>query len=95
MSCSSIRRSNEALASRSSSQLAALKLATRTIVMTTAIDSAELRTALLRGARGILLKHCAGDLLLKCVRQVMRGEYLDRPGQRRGSGGCAARTRQG
>ena len=57
------------------SQLAALKLATRTIVMTTAIDSAELRTALLRGARGILLKHCAGDLLLKCVRQVMRGEY--------------------
>ena len=57
------------------SQLAALKLATRTIVMTTAIDATELRTALLRGAWGILLKQCAGDLLLKCVRQVMRGEY--------------------
>ncbi len=57
------------------SELAALKLGTRPIVMTTAIDSAELRNALLRGARGILFKHCAGDLLLKCVRQVMRGEY--------------------
>ena len=57
------------------SRLAALKLATRTVVMTTSIDNTELRTALLRGARGILLKHCAGDRLLKCVRQVMKGEY--------------------
>ena len=57
------------------SELAALKLATRTIVMTTAIDCTVLRTALLRGARGVLLKHCAGDLLIKCVRQVTRGEY--------------------
>ena len=57
------------------SELAALKLATRTIVITTAIDGTVLRTALLRGARGVLLKQCAGDLLIKCVRQVTRGEY--------------------
>ena len=57
------------------SELTPLKLATRTIVMTTAIDRTVLRTALLRGARGVLLKHCAGDLLIKCVRQATRGDY--------------------
>ena len=57
------------------SELTPLKLATRTVVMTTAIDRTVLRSALLRGARGVLLKHCAGDLLIKCVRQVTRGEY--------------------
>ena len=57
------------------SRLAALNIATRTVVMTTAIDSSDLRTALVWGARGILLKHCDGELLLKCVRQVMKGEY--------------------
>ena len=57
------------------SRLAGSQLATRTVVMTTAIDSIDLRTALLCGAKGILLKQCAGDLLLKCVRQVVKGEY--------------------
>lgn len=57
------------------SRIAPLKLPTRTVVVTAAIDSGDLRTALVRGARGVLLKHMTGELLLKCIRQVMKGEY--------------------
>jgi two-component system nitrate/nitrite response regulator NarL len=52
-----------------------MKLPTRPVLVATAIDSTELRTALIRGARGVLLKHAAGELLIKCVRQVVKGEY--------------------
>ena len=56
-------------------RLDALKLETRTVVVTAAIERATLRNALIRGARGVLLKHSASELLCKCIRQVMRGEY--------------------
>ena len=56
-------------------RLHAMKLPTRPILMAAAIDGVELRTALVRGARGVLLKHMATDLLTKCIRQVMKGEY--------------------
>ena len=56
-------------------RLHSMKLPTRPILMAAAIDGAELRTALVRGARGVLLKHMATDLLTKCIRQVMKGEY--------------------
>jgi two-component system nitrate/nitrite response regulator NarL len=56
-------------------RLQAMKLPTRPVLVAPAIDSTELRTALIRGARGVLLKHVAGELLIKCVRQVVKGEY--------------------
>ena len=56
-------------------RLVAMDLPTRTVIVTAAIDRADLRTALMRGAQGVLLKHLASDLLVKCVRQIMNGEY--------------------
>jgi two-component system nitrate/nitrite response regulator NarL len=57
------------------SRMASMKLETRTVIVAATIESAELRTVLLRGARGVLLKQWASDLLAKCVRQVVKGEY--------------------
>jgi DNA-binding NarL/FixJ family response regulator len=56
-------------------QLAALNLDTRAVLLTAAIDRGQTRTALVRGAWGVVPKHCATDLLTKCIRQVSRGEY--------------------
>jgi DNA-binding NarL/FixJ family response regulator len=56
-------------------RLAALNLDTRTVLLTASIERGQMRTALVRGAWGVLLKHTATDLLTKCVRQVSRGEY--------------------
>ena len=56
-------------------RMVAMDLSTRTVIVTAAIERADLRTALMRGAQGVLLKHLATDLLVKCVRQVMNGEY--------------------
>lgn len=53
----------------------ALRLPTKTVIVTAAIERPEMRIALMRGARGVLLKHMASDLLAKCVRHVMKGEY--------------------
>jgi DNA-binding NarL/FixJ family response regulator len=47
----------------------------RTIVLTAAIEKAEIVKALQLGARGIVLKEVATDLLFKSIRCVMRGEY--------------------
>jgi len=56
-------------------RIAALKVPTRTVIVTAAIDRGEMRTAMVRGAHGVLLKNMASELLGKCVRQVMKGEY--------------------
>jgi len=56
-------------------RMVAMDLPTRTVIVTAAIDRADMRTALMRGAQGVLLKHLASDLLVKCVRQIMNGEY--------------------
>jgi len=56
-------------------RMVAMDLSTRTVIVTASIERADLRTALMRGAQGVLLKHLASDLLVKCVRQVMNGEY--------------------
>lgn len=56
-------------------RLAALDLETRTVLLTASIERGQMRTALVRGAWGVLLKHTATDLLTKCIRQVSRGEY--------------------
>ena len=56
-------------------RMVAMDLPTRTVIITAAIDRADMRTALMRGAQGVLLKHLASDLLVKCIRQIMNGEY--------------------
>jgi two-component system nitrate/nitrite response regulator NarL len=56
-------------------QLAALNLETRAVLLTAAIERGQMRTALVRGAWGVVLKQAATDLLIKCIRQVSRGEY--------------------
>ena len=55
-------------------RLQALELQTKTVVVAAELDRATTRTALLRGARGVLLKELAANLLTKCIRQVMKGE---------------------
>jgi DNA-binding NarL/FixJ family response regulator len=61
--------------------LAALKdleeagLPTRTIMLTAQIERAEIVTALQLGARGVVLKEAATQLLLKSIRCVMDGQY--------------------
>jgi DNA-binding NarL/FixJ family response regulator len=47
----------------------------RTILLTAAIEKTEIVKALQLGARGIVLKEVATELLFKCIRCVMRGEY--------------------
>ena len=56
-------------------RIATLRVPTRTVIVTASIDRVELRTAVIRGAHGVLLKNMASELLGKCVRQVMKGEY--------------------
>jgi len=48
---------------------------TRTLLLTGAIETSELVTALQLGARGVVLKDAATSLLIKAIRGVMAGEY--------------------
>jgi two-component system nitrate/nitrite response regulator NarL len=47
----------------------------RTIMLTAAIDNAQMIEALQLGAQGIVLKDCATQLLFKSIRAVVTGEY--------------------
>ena len=47
----------------------------RIILLTAAIETADMLQALRVGVRGIILKHTATELLFKCIRVVMDGEY--------------------
>jgi two-component system, NarL family, nitrate/nitrite response regulator NarL len=47
----------------------------RTIVLTAAIEKAQIVEALQLGARGILLKDAAIELVTKCIDKVIAGEY--------------------
>jgi DNA-binding NarL/FixJ family response regulator len=49
--------------------------ATRTLLLTAAIEKPELVTALQLGARGLVLKDSATSVLLTGIRAVMNGEY--------------------
>lgn len=48
---------------------------TRTIVLTASIAREQVIEALQLGARGIVMKHSATDLLIKSIRSVMAGQY--------------------
>jgi DNA-binding NarL/FixJ family response regulator len=56
-------------------RLEPLNLPTRVVLMAADIDRQRLTQAVIRGARGVLLKHTASDLLPKCIHQVLAGEY--------------------
>lgn len=48
---------------------------TKTIMLTAQIERSEIVTALQLGARGVVLKEAATQLLLKSIRCVMEGQY--------------------
>jgi two-component system nitrate/nitrite response regulator NarL len=54
-------------------RLTASRSATRTVILTAALAEREIQVALMHGAWGVVLKHTAGDVLVKCLRQVMEG----------------------
>jgi DNA-binding NarL/FixJ family response regulator len=56
-------------------ELAGSAGAMRTILLTAAIDRSEIAKALQLGARGVVLKESATQLLFKSIRCVMAGEY--------------------
>ena len=56
-------------------ELGKLRIQTRTIVVTAAIGKAQVIEMLQLGAHGIVLKHSALQLLLKCIRCVSHGQY--------------------
>src|SRR5262245_49400805 len=50
--------------------------AVRTILLTASIDQDDMVTALQFGARGIVLKDAATQMIFKCIRCVMDGPYM-------------------
>ena len=58
------------------SEIAALTgLPTRTIVLAANIEKAQVAQAIQLGARGVVLKESATELLLQCIREVIAGRY--------------------
>ena len=60
---------------RTLEDLAELPIKVRAILLTAAIEPAETTRALQLGARGIILKDSATQMLFKCVQAVMNGEF--------------------
>jgi two-component system, NarL family, nitrate/nitrite response regulator NarL len=56
-------------------ELAAGSASTRTIVLTNRVDSPDVMAALQLGARGVVPKDSAPDLLFNSIRSVMAGNY--------------------
>jgi DNA-binding NarL/FixJ family response regulator len=56
-------------------ELSKLGIDTRTIMLTAAIEREQVVEALQLGVRGIVLKHCALQVLLKSIRCVNEGQY--------------------
>jgi len=55
--------------------LVELRLPVKPVLLTAAIDSADTVKALRLGARGVILKESATQLLFKCLHSVMNGEF--------------------
>jgi two-component system, NarL family, nitrate/nitrite response regulator NarL len=60
---------------RALSELAGLDSAPLVVILTVGISREETTRALRLGARGIFLKDTATDLLFRCIRAVLAGEY--------------------
>jgi len=52
-----------------------LKVATRIVLLTAAIDAPDIVTALQLGAQAVITKQSATDVLIECIHAVMRGQY--------------------
>ena len=50
-----------------------LKVATRIVLLTAAIDAPDIVTALQLGAQAVITKQSATDVLIECIHAVMRG----------------------
>jgi len=55
--------------------LTATPLSTRTLLLTANIEPDEIVKALQLGARGVVMKDAASELLMKAIRVVMEGQY--------------------
>ena len=67
----------------------------RTLILTAEVGDSDVTEALQLGARGVLMKHAATELLFKSIHMVMAGQYLGRPRQRRRFDRDAARAARG
>jgi DNA-binding NarL/FixJ family response regulator len=56
-------------------EITRLAPAIRTLILTAQIRDADVSEALELGARGVLMKHAATELLFKSIHRVMAGEY--------------------
>ena len=56
-------------------QLKSFGTSTRTLIVTATIDRTDLATSLELGARGVVLKESASDVLFRSIPPVMSGEY--------------------
>ena len=56
-------------------ELAAIDSPTRILLLTAAIEKEQIVEALQLGARGVVLKESASEVLFKSIRTVMAGEY--------------------
>lgn len=56
-------------------QLSEGAIPVRTILLTAAVDKQQVLEALQLGARGVVMKDAATELLLKCIQVVMAGQY--------------------
>ena len=56
-------------------ELATCSSGVRTILLVATIEKHQIVEALRLGARGVVLKESASELLLKCIRTIMAGQY--------------------
>src|SRR5919201_6452468 len=56
-------------------ELSTLDVATRTLLMATEVGDSDVVEALQLGARGIVMKQSASELVFKSIRTVMAGQY--------------------
>src|SRR5262249_36771277 len=56
-------------------ELAKLATPVRTIILAAAVERSEIVHAVRFGARAVVLKHSASDVLFECIRNVMAGQY--------------------
>ena len=67
----------------------------RTIILAEYVDGADLTKALELGARGLVLRDSAADVLFKSIHSVLAGQYLDRLRLRSRCSCRLAQTRSG
>ena len=62
-------------------ELARSSIPVRTIILAAEVERAEIVEAIQLGARGVVLKDSASEVLVDCICSVMAGRYWIRPGK--------------